>query len=545
MNKLLTTLLFCSLTPNVIADTWLLNNINGYSVKAGQVTRFNAMQITDDKIDKIFQDTVETSKDIRIVDGLGKTVIPGLIDAHGHVLNYGLGLMSVELSRSKSEQDAVNIARQFSQQNKSDTWLLGRGWNQEKWQNKSFPSAASLNEYFKDTPVWFTRVDGHAGWANTKAMELAGITESSISPEGGQIIKDSNGQPTGVFIDNAMRLISNNIPPLTPEQIKYTLHKSMQTLASLGITSVHDAGVTAPVIKAYKEIAAESDMPIRVNAMIGVNLEENWLTLVKQGHIKTADDTLQINSVKISADGALGSRGAALIHDYSDMPGHKGLLLIQPNKLKTLMKTAMQHGFQVNTHAIGDNANHIVLNHYQDLIKETDTKNMRHRVEHAQVLKITDIPRFSELGVIASMQSTHATSDKNMAETRLGPERIKGAYAWRSLLNNNAIIAQGSDFPVESANPFYGIHAAVTRQDHQNQPENGWYGNERMTLVETIESFTYMAAYAAHQENIIGSLAAGKKADFVILEQDPFTIATEKLWQIPVAQTWVNGKQVF
>lgn len=545
MNKLLTTLLFCSLTPNVIADTWLLNNINGYSVKAGQVTRFNAMQITDDKIDKIFQDTVETSKEIRIVDGLGKTVIPGLIDAHGHVLNYGLSLMSVELSRSKSEQDAVNIARQFSQQNKSDTWLLGRGWNQEKWQNKSFPSAASLNEYFKDTPVWFTRVDGHAGWANTKAMELAGITESSISPEGGQIIKDSNGQPTGVFIDNAMRLISNNIPPLTPEQIKYALHKSMQTLASLGITSVHDAGVTAPVIKAYKEIATESDMPIRVNAMIGVNLEENWLTLVKQGHIKTADDTLQINSVKISADGALGSRGAALIHDYSDMPGHKGLLLIQPDKLKTLMKTAMQHGFQVNTHAIGDNANHIVLNHYQDLIKETDTKNMRHRVEHAQVLKIADIPRFSKLGVIASMQSTHATSDKNMAETRLGPERIKGAYAWRSLLNNNAIIAQGSDFPVESANPFYGIHAAVTRQDHQNQPENGWYANERMTLVETIESFTYMAAYAAHQENIIGSLAAGKKADFVILEQDPFTIATEKLWQIPVAQTWVNGKQVF
>jgi hypothetical protein len=271
----------------------------------------------------------------------------------------------------------------------------------------------------------------------------------------------------------------------------------------------------------------------------------NWQAVLEKGLFKSQDDMLTFNSVKIQADGALGSRGAALIEDYSDMHGHRGLLLHHGPELKNFMTTAMKLGFQVNTHAIGDNANQLVLDSYETHIKISNTAHLRHRIEHAQVLRLQDIPRFEQLNVIASMQATHATSDKNMAQDRLGKERLLGAYAWRSLYNANVVIAAGSDFPVESPNPFFGLHASVTRQDHQNQPAGGWIESEKMTRLEAFNTFTQAAAYSGHQEEIIGSLAKGKKADFILVEDDPFTIEESNLWKNKVLSTWVNGKRAF
>ena len=551
-------------SSQVSAQTTLISNINGYTLQENRLVQFNAIAFTDDKVDKLYGKNdhlplnldIETSskvstgtftqnnKTITHIDGQGKTLLPGLIDAHGHVLNYGLSLLRIDLTKSDSEQEAVQQAVNYSMKNTQLSWLQGRGWNQVNWPGKQFPSAASLDKYFPDQPVWLRRIDGHAGWANTKAMQLAGINKQTITPLGGEIMHDSQGAPTGIFIDNAMSLIDNKIAQLTVAEQKSALFKAMQTLASLGLTSVHDAGIKSTTLTAYKQLVSEQKMPIRINAMLDMT-DVHWPELLKQGKVQSKDDHLWVNSVKISADGALGSRGAALIADYSDKPGHKGLLLFKEQRLTQLMKTAMDSGFQVNTHAIGDNANKLVLDNYQRLSTTKEKRALRHRIEHAQVLRLTDINRFKDLGIIASMQATHATSDKNMALDRLGKERIKGAYAWNKLLKSGAVIAAGSDFPIESANPFYGLHASVTRQDHNNQPQDGWYKDEKMSRLQAFRSFSYDAAYAGHQESIIGSLKAGKKADFILIDQDIFTIPVENIWKTQVYGTWVNGKQTY
>jgi len=532
--------------------TTLYYNVKGYTLlKTGELQRFKAIQFTEDKIDKVFlaDDKLPINNDTIIkINGKGKTMLPGLIDAHGHVLSYGLSLLQVDLTGVTSEQAAVNRAIEFSksnQQTKNNNthWLLGRGWNQVLWQNKQFPHATSLDEYFKNTPIWFNRIDGHAGWANAKAMALAGVNKQTLTPAGGQIIKDKNGYPTGVFVDNAMNLITDKIPPLSQQQIKFALVKAMKALASVGLTSVHDAGIGSANINAYKTLTQQNAMPIRINAMVDIN-DQKVDELLAQGFFFSKDNKLQINSVKIVADGALGSRGAALINDYSDQHGNKGLLLYSRQQLDKFIHTVMKAGFQVNTHAIGDNANKIILDLYEKYMNKTHSKAMRHRIEHAQVLRLEDIPRFAKLGVIASMQATHATSDKNMAQDRLGEQRILGAYAWHKLLASGAIIAGGSDFPIESPNPFYGLHASVTRQDKVNLPLGGWFPEEEMTLTQAFRSFTLDAAYAGHQEKIIGSLEPGKKADFILVNQDIFTIDKKDIWKTKVFATWLEGKKV-
>lgn len=529
----------------VFGDTTLLTNVNGYTLDTERnLVRFKALQFTDDRVNQVFlaDSDVPEMADV-VIDGAGKTLIPGLIDAHGHVLNYGLSLLRVDLVGTTTEAEAAARVADFYNANPELEWIQGRGWNQVLWDSNSFPNAASLDALISDKPIWLSRVDGHAGWANTAAMELAGISRQTEDPNGGQIIRDENGDATGVFIDNAMALIRSNIPPLTLEETKYALSTSMSSLATFGLTSVHDAGAGSGTIAAFKQLANEQAMPIRVNVMISSG-DESYELLLANGHYESADDTLSINSVKIAADGALGSRGAALIDDYSDFPGHKGLLLLDQERLEYLMRAAMNSGFQVNTHAIGDAANMIVLDTYEQLIRESNTRGLRHRVEHAQVLRYEDIVRFAELGVIPSMQSTHATSDKNMAQDRLGEVRIEGAYAWRKLMDAGARIANGSDFPVESPNPFFGLHAAITRQDKDNQPDGGWFPEESMTTEEAFASFTLDAAYAGHQESLLGSLEPGKKADFILLDQDIFTISPSEIWKTQVLETWVEGVKV-
>lgn len=527
------------------ADTTLISNVNGYTLNSDyELIEFNAIQFTDDTVDGIFGAGDELPDDAdELIDGGGRTMIPGLIDAHGHVLGYGLGLLRVDLVGTTSEEEAAERVRAFAEANPDVEWIQGRGWNQVLWDSNEFPTAASLDAVVSDRPVWLSRVDGHAAWGNSLAMELAGIDRETEDPVGGQIIRDVNGDATGTFVDTAERYIESVIPDTSFDEQKAGLITAMESLATYGITSVHDAGIGSSVVSAYKELVEEAPLPIRVYAMLS-SADPLYQDRLDEGFFESDDLTFAIESVKVVADGALGSRGAALIEDYHDDPGNRGLLRYNDERLEFLMRAAMNSGFQVNTHAIGDDANMKVLDNYERLIEETNSRGRRHRVEHAQILRYEDILRFAELGVIPSMQATHATSDKNMAEDRLGPVRIQGAYAWRKLLESGARIANGSDFPVEHPNPFYGLHASVTRQDQQNEPAGGWYPGENMTLIEALASFTIDAAYAGHQENELGSLEPGKKADFIFLDRDIFEIPMTDLWQIQVEETWVGGRRI-
>ncbi|REL26315.1 amidohydrolase [Thalassotalea euphylliae] len=543
LSSLMMALAICSGAAQ--AATTLIHNVKGYTINDGKLTQFSAIQFTDDKIDHIYAvkpNSLDNS--VKVIDGQGNSMLPGLIDAHGHVLNYGLSLMRVDLVNSASEQEAVSRVKAYRDNNPDQRWIQGRGWNQVQWPSDKFPTAASLDKLFPNTPVFLQRIDGHAGWANTKAMALAGITKDTKAPVGGEIIKDNQGNPTGVFIDYAMNLITDKIPPLSKAEQKRVLVKAMKALAQVGLTSVHDAGVTADHLELYQELANDKQMPIRINAMLYLP-SEGWQQKLAQGQYASDDHFFQFNSVKIQSDGALGSRGAALHEDYSDQPGTKGILLHDNKDLANYINTAMAKGFQVNTHAIGDHANTLTFDHYAKLIKQSGSQAMRHRIEHAQVLRPEDIPKFAQMNVIASIQATHATSDKNMAEDRIGKERLKGAYAWRSLLNAGARIANGSDFPVEPTNPFFGLHASITRQDRNNQPLGGWISKEALTTVEALKSFTLDAAYAGHQEALLGSLTPGKQADFVLIKEDLFNQAPKSIWQNKVLETWIAGRKVY
>lgn len=505
---------------------------------------FSAIAIDGDKIAGVYQQIPEQSQFSKIIDGKGASLIPGLIDAHGHVFNYGRAINQVVLNGSTSKQVALERVKEFITSHKDEKWILGGGWNQELWPDRKFPGAESLTRVSMDKPVVLSRIDGHAIWVNQAVLAMAGITKSSTSPDGGEIVKDKNGVPTGILVDNAMDLVFDLMPAPTLEDVKKTLLLSLNQLASLGLTSVHDAGVSHVIWQAYQALSEEKRLPIRVYVMLDVT-DPNYSQMLDKGVITSDDQMLLIRSVKISSDGALGSRGAALHEEYSDKPGHYGLLLHEISTLNTLTLDAMQAGFQVNTHAIGDKANTVSLDAFAKAIKATKSTELRHRIEHAQVIHPDDFVRFQQLGVIASVQPTHATSDKNMAENRIGSERIKGAYAWSRLLDNKALLAGGSDFPIEPAEPLFGIHAAVTRQDRQNQPAGGWYKNEGVSLAQAFHMFTLGAAYSAHQDHLIGSIELGKKADFILLAEDPFYTQPEKLWQIAVLETWVNGERVF
>ncbi|MBT5006865.1 MAG: amidohydrolase, partial [Halieaceae bacterium] len=477
------------------------------------------------------------------IDGKGATLLPGLIDAHGHVGGYGEALSAARLVGAESQGSAAEKVAAFAATSDSP-WIFGRGWNQVLWPDRQFPSKQSLDEVSTLRPIALDRIDGHALWVNSKALELAGIDASTPDPEGGQILRDSAGQPTGVLVDNAMNAVKAVFPKVTDERKAAYLRTALSRLASFGLTSTHDARVDAQTVRAYQLLATDQDLPIRVYGMLDV-LDPKNDPYLQKGPIIDSRHMLDIRSVKISADGALGSRGAALAADYSDQPGQKGLLLLSDQTLKHHISRAMAAGYQVNTHAIGDLANTRVLDFYESLIKEHDSAALRHRVEHSQILRVEDIPRFKQMGVIASIQPTHATSDKNMAGNRLGKQRLVGAYAWKSLLNAGTKMAGGSDFPVEHPNPFYGLHAAVTRQSQDDKPVGGWLPEQKISREQALSLFTEGAAYAAHQETVIGRLAPGYYADFILVEQDYFAMPEKAIWESKVLETWVAGKRVY
>ncbi|WP_133467917.1 amidohydrolase [Paraglaciecola marina] len=476
------------------------------------------------------------------VDGKSKVMLPGLIDSHGHVMGLGETLLQVDLRESKSALDAAKMVQAYAQSQKTLPWITGRGWNQVLWPGKQYPSANILDEFVKNKPVMLSRVDGHATWVNSKALEIADITKDTLDPPGGKIIRDANGNPTGVLIDNAIDLLYEHLPKISEATLKSQLDAAGKQLLSEGVTSVHDAGIGKATYNYYQKRVAEHTLPVRIYPMIGA-YSPALIEMLNAGHIQDQYDWLSIKSVKVYGDGALGSRGAALLKPYSDDPHNKGLLVTREADLKPLFDLILGKGFQLNYHAIGDRANRLALNQFSDSFNGVGGKHLRNRVEHAQVINVDDIPRFKTLNIIPAMQPTHATSDMNMAEDRVGKERLKGAYAWQTFLKQGTPVAFGSDFPVELSNPFYGLHAAVTRQDRNNYPESGWIPEEAVTVTQAFRGFTLDAAYAAHQEKILGGLTPGKWADFIFVDQDIFAISTQDIWKTKVLETWIAGEQ--
>lgn len=525
----------------------LVHNIHGYTMDDGKLFKFVALEHFGGKVTRLHtsHDTIATSTATEKLDGGGATLLPGLIDAHGHISSHGRALSAVDLVGSPSEADSAQRVLDFiGSSGAGSEWITGRGWNQVLWPQKVFPRRESLDEVSADKAVALNRVDGHAMWVNSAALAQAGITDETPDPDGGEIIRDDQGQATGILIDNAMDLVFKVMPPLTDERMEQFTLTALEDLASYGLTSVHDAGIKAQEVRAFQSLRRQNRLPIRVYAMLDV-LDPANDAYLRQGPLIDPEHMLDIRSVKISADGALGSRGAALFQDYSDQPGNKGLLLVNDEQLDQHMERAMVAGYQVNVHAIGDLANGRVLDFYERLIKQQDSRTLRHRIEHSQIIRPQDIPRFAELGVIASIQPTHATSDKNMAGDRLGQKRLAGAYAWKSLRDSGARLAGGSDFPVESANPFFGLHAAVTRQSQDNQPAGGWLPKQKLSREVTLGLFTEDAAYSAHQEAVIGKLRPGYAADFILVRDDYFTVPEQDLWKNQVLATYVAGQLVF
>ncbi|QOW20292.1 amidohydrolase [Lysobacter ciconiae] len=473
------------------------------------------------------------------------TVVPGLIDAHGHVAGLGLNAMRADLAGTTSKDEAVRRLRDFAADLPHGTWLLGRGWDQNRWAGKQFPSAGDLDAVFPDRPVWLRRVDGHAAWANSAALALV---ERDLSgdwqPDGGRIERDAQGRPTGIFIDEAMTLIDALVPELEDEVASQALALGMQAAVAHGLTGVHDAGVSLSTLKHYQQLADRGEMPMRVYAMADGD-GEALDALCRGGLYQHPGGRLQMRAVKVFADGALGSRGAALLADYSDDPGNRGLMLASEQQLARVTAKARRCNVQVATHAIGDRGNRAVLDAYAGALGNKLGSDHRWRIEHAQVLAGTDLPRLGAMGVIASMQPTHATSDMAWAGDRLGPERIEHAYAWRELRDSGARLALGSDFPVESVDPRLGLYSATTRADAEGMPAGGWQPEENLTAFEALRGFTLDAAYASFDEDEIGSLEVGKRADFVVLAQDPLQIDPRQLRELTVLGTYVDGEAVY
>lgn len=524
----------------------LLHNARIYTVNTKQ-PETEAMLIRGGKVVVVGKsaDLIHRFPKIKRVDAKGKTVIPGLIDAHAHLMGLGESLMSANLVATQSKSEIIQRLQAFAAQQTEGEWILGRGWDQNDWPDKQFPTAQDLDEAFPNRPVWLVRIDGHAGWTNTAALRrLAEDPAKLLEPEGGKIYRDQKGGPTGIFIDNAMALVERRIPQPTEAMLNRALQMAIQNCISLGLTGIHDAGTSVETLNRYKKAIDRNQFDLRVYAMADGPLAA-FEFLLRKGAVMNYGHKLTMRSVKMYMDGALGSRGAAMLTDYSDDAGNRGLLLTQENYFREVVEKAVRAGIQVNTHAIGDRANRIVLEVYEAIQKQYPRKEWRNRVEHAQIVALSDIPRFSKNGIIASMQPTHATSDMPWAQDRVGPERIQGGYVWQALLKSKAKLALGSDFPVELVNPMLGFYAAITRQDAEGNPLQGWFPDQKLSRMEALRGFTLDAAYAAFQENVLGSLEAGKWADFVILDRDIMTVSPKEVLETKVLETWIAGRRVY
>jgi predicted amidohydrolase YtcJ len=527
----------------------ILHNARIYTVDARN-TVAEAVAIAGDRITRVGSDrdiVALKGASTTVVDLRGATVLPGLHDAHAHVVGLGASLQDVDLRGTRSYEEVVGRVRRRLATARPGEWIVGRGWDQNDWADKDWPTHDLLSAASPDNPVYLTRVDGHAGLANRKAMETASLTRSTTDPAGGRIIRSASGEPTGVVIDTAESLVTARIPPVAPEQLEDQIQLADRELRRLGITTVHDAGADGSTVDAYKRLIDTGKIKTRLYVLLRGRLPELKPFFDRGPLTDVANHRMAVRAIKVYADGALGSRGAALLEPYSDEPGTSGLLTTPPEEVYAQALAAARAGFQVGIHAIGDRANRQVMDVFERVQREVPgSRALRMRVEHAQILDAAEIPRFARLGVIASMQPTHATSDMPWAPARIGNARVEeGAYVWHKLLGAGAVIASGSDFPVEEANPMLGFYAAITRQDSAGNPGGGWMPRERMTRDEALASFTRHAAFAAHAETLTGSIESGKLADLVVLSQDIMRIAPRQILTTSVRQTIVGGEIVY
>jgi predicted amidohydrolase YtcJ len=481
----------------------------------------------------------------RMLDAGGKTIIPGMTDAHAHLFGLGDFLRSIDLTDTRSYEEIVSRVAAKVKDAPAGRWIIGRGWDQNKWGNTAFPTHEALSRISPNNPVLLERIDGHAQLANAAAMKAAGITAATKDPAGGRIERAANGEPTGVFVDNAMGLLERVVPSMSHDEMKNATLAAITEANKYGITGLHDAGEPKAVLDVFEELAKAGTFSLRVYAMIG----DDSTALdyyFKRGPLNAGyDSKLWIRSIKLYADGALGSRGAALLDPYADDPKNIGLLRTTPAHLQDVSTRALRNGFQVATHAIGDRGNRVALDAYEAALKTVPTADHRFRIEHVQVLDHADVPRFAQLGVIPSMQAVHQTSDMYWASTRLGYARTLGAYAWRSLLETGVVIPNGSDTPVERVNPLYSFHAAVSRKDDNSWPPGGWFPEQMMSREEALKSMTIWPAYAGFQEKELGSLTPGKWADFVILDRDIMRVPESDILGTAVLATYIGGRAVF
>ena len=475
----------------------------------------------------------------------GKTVIPGMVDAHVHLVGLGQSLRIVNLTGTRSYEEIVARVAERARAARPGEWIRGRGWDQNDWTVTAFPTHEALSRAVPNAPVVLGRVDGHALLVNAKALELAGITSTTPDPDGGRIVRDASGNATGVLVDRAMGLVNRVIPNDTPDAIRDATLAAITEFNRWGLTGVHDAGVGEDVIAIYEELAKAGRYDLRNYVMVRAD-EATLDRLMQRGpRVAQHDGRLWMRAIKISADGALGSRGAALLEDYSDDPGNRGLLTADSAFMRRVAAKALRSGFQVNIHAIGDGANRRALDIFEDALKEVPTADHRFRIEHAQILNYHDIPRFAQLDVIPSMQGSHQTSDMYWVPNRIGWNRSQGTYAWRSLLNTGVVIPNGSDTPVEHPNPLISFKAFVSRSDADGYPEGGWFPAQKTTRQEALLSMTLWPAYAAFMEDVSGSLTAGKYADFVVLDQDIMTVDEGRILDTKVEITVLGGRQVY
>jgi predicted amidohydrolase YtcJ len=526
------------------ADT-LIDNVNGITLSSdGKVERFNAVLIGNDgKIVQVLQkrDKRPLRTDFR-VDGGGRTLAPGMIDAHGHVMGVGWQSITVDLSQTRSLDEAKAKIAAYAKANPQRRWIIGRGWNQESWGLGRFPTAAELDSVVADRPAWLERVDGHAGWANSAAMAAAGITAKTVSPPGGRI-EMAAGKPSGIFIDAASDLITKAIPAPLSKERDFAFSKAQALLLAQGITGIADMGTSVEDWLAYRRAGDLGALRLRIFSY-AAGLEPMLAVTAGEPTPWLYDAKLRMGGVKLYLDGALGSRGAWLKAPYADKAGERGLKFVDDTKLNNMMSRAAMDGFQLAVHAIGDAANAQALNSMADLA-QTYKGDRRWRIEHAQIVDPADIARFAQIGVIASMQPVHQTSDRLMAEARLGQQRLRGAYAWASLANSGARLAFGSDTPVEHPNPFVGMAAAISREDEKGEPFGGWQPQERVMREVAWAGFTSGAAYASFAETKTGRIAPGLYADFVMLDRDPLFSTPAELRATVVLETWVGGKRVY
>ena len=530
------TLLLASTATPALADT-LVRNANGIQVgQDGRIDRFTGILVGDDgKVKRLLRgEMLKLRAGTKVVDAGGRTVLPGLIDAHGHVMGLGFGALQLDLVGTASLAELQQRLRDYAAANPGSGWIIGRGWNQENWPDKRFPTSADLDAIVADRPVWLERVDGHASVGNSAALRAAGITAATRAPAGGRI-------ENGLFVDAATELVTSKIPAPSPATYDAALAKAQELMLATGLTAAADMGTSAADWAAMSRAGKAGRLDVRIMSYAG---GIPAMRAINQGRPSATlfGDRLHLVGVKLYTDGALGSRGAWLKAPYHDMPATRGLSLISDAELARQTREAAGNGHQLAIHAIGDAANAQVMTAFEKLDRDFPG-DRRWRLEHAQVLDVADLPRLARARIIASMQPTHQTSDRTMAEARLGPQRLGGAYAWQTIAQSGARLAFGSDFPVESPNPFPGLSAAVSRQDPNGQPPGGWRPHERVSFAAALAGFTRGAAYAGFAEHRIGSLDPGKYADFILVDRDVSSASPTELAATQVIETWVAGKK--